>query len=89
VEGVRLIGTAAQKIPVVSFVVDGAHPLDIGTLLDFEGIAIRTGNHCTQPLLNCFGVSATCRASLAFYNTVAEIDFFVESLNKVIRKIKS
>jgi cysteine desulfurase / selenocysteine lyase len=89
VDGLRMIGDASEKIPVFSFVVDGAHPLDIGTLLDFEGIAIRTGNHCTQPLLSRFGVSATCRASLAFYNTVDEIDVFAEALKKVIKKIKS
>jgi len=89
IEGLKIIGTAREKIPVISFTVAGAHPLDIGTLLDFEGIAIRTGNHCTQPLLAGFGVSATCRASLAFYNTIEEIDFFAESLDKVIKKIRS
>jgi len=89
IDGLRIIGTAKNKIPVISFSIDGAHPMDIGTLLDFEGIAIRTGNHCTQPLLDRFGVSATCRASLAFYNTVEEIDFFADSLIKVIKKIKS
>ncbi len=88
IDGLRIIGTAKNKIPVISFAVDGAHPMDIGTLLDFEGIAIRTGNHCTQPLLDRFGVSATCRASLAFYNTIEEIDFFAEALVKVIKKIK-
>jgi len=89
VDGLRIIGTAKNKIPVISFVVEGAHPLDIGTLLDFEGVAVRTGNHCTQPLMDCFGVSATCRVSLAFYNTVKEIDEFVIALEKVIKKIKS
>ena len=89
IEGLKIIGTAKNKIPVISFSVEGAHPMDIGTLLDFEGVAIRTGNHCTQPLLDRFGVSATCRASLAFYNTVEEINFFVEALIKVIKKIKS
>jgi len=89
IQGLKIIGTAENKIPVIAFVVDGAHPLDIGTFLDFEGVAIRTGNHCTQPLLNCFGVSATCRASLAFYNSMQEIDAFVIALDKVIKKIKS
>lgn len=88
IEGLKIIGTAKNRIPVIAFTVEGAHPLDIGTMLDFEGIAIRTGNHCTQPLLARFGVSATCRASLAFYNTVDEIDFFVEALAKVIKKLK-
>jgi cysteine desulfurase/selenocysteine lyase len=74
---------------VVSFVVDGAHPLDIGTFLDFEGVAIRTGNHCTQPLLNEFGVSATCRASMAFYNAPEEIDVFADALKRVIQKVRA
>jgi cysteine desulfurase/selenocysteine lyase len=88
IDGLRIIGNAKEKIPVFSFVVEGAHPLDIGTMLDFEGVAIRTGNHCTQPLVNHFGVSATCRASLAFYNTTYEIDNFVEALQKVLKKIR-
>jgi cysteine desulfurase / selenocysteine lyase len=88
IEGLRMIGTAKNKIPVFSFVIEGTHPLDVGTFLDFEGIAVRTGNHCTQPLINGFGVSATCRASLAFYNTRAEIDFFIEALNRVVKKLR-
>ncbi|MDQ3073317.1 MAG: cysteine desulfurase [Bacteroidota bacterium] len=88
VEGIRIIGTAKDKIPVFSFVVEGTHPLDVGTMLDFEGVAVRTGNHCTQPLLSLFDVSATCRASLAFYNTRAEIDHFVASLKKVVGKLR-
>jgi cysteine desulfurase/selenocysteine lyase len=88
IDGLRIIGNAKEKIPVFSFVVEGAHPLDIGTMLDFEGVAIRTGNHCTQPLVNHFGVSATCRASLAFYNTTYEIDNFVKALQKVLKKIR-
>jgi cysteine desulfurase/selenocysteine lyase len=89
IDGLRIIGTAENKIPVVSFVVDGAHPLDIGTFLDFEGVAIRTGNHCTQPLLNEFGVSATCRASMAFYNAPEEIDVFADALKRVIQKVRA
>ena len=88
IDGVRIIGQAANKIPVVSFVIEGAHPLDIGTMLDFEGVAIRTGNHCTQPLVEQFGVSATCRASLAFYNTREEIDQFIVAMEKVLKNIK-
>lgn len=88
ISGVKIIGTNPHKIPVCSFVVEGAHPLDIGTLLDFEGIAIRTGNHCTQPLLDRFGVSATSRASLAFYNTEDEIEFFGNSMVKVLGKLR-
>lgn len=89
IEGLRIIGTAKNKIPVFSFDIEGAHPLDVGTFLDFEGIAVRTGNHCTQPLINSFGVTATCRASLAFYNTFEEIDFFAEALKRVVKKLKS
>jgi cysteine desulfurase/selenocysteine lyase len=83
VPGVRLIGTAKEKASVLSFVVDGIHPHDIGTILDQEGIAIRTGHHCAQPLMDRFGVPATARASLAFYNTREEIDALGAGLRKV------
>ena len=82
---VRLIGTAQPKAAVVSFVVDGVHPHDVGTILDQEGIAIRTGHHCAQPLMQRYGVPATCRASLAFYNTSDEIDAMVASLREVVQ----
>lgn len=84
IEGLKLIGNAKERIPLFSFIIEGAHPLDIGTMLDFEGVAIRTGNHCTQPLMARFGVTATCRASLAFYNTKAEVDQFKVALEKVL-----
>jgi cysteine desulfurase/selenocysteine lyase len=74
IPGVRLIGTAREKAGVLSFVVDGVHPHDVGTILDREGIAIRTGHHCAQPVMERFGVPATARASLAFYNTKQEIN---------------
>lgn len=80
--GLRLIGTARQKASVLSFVLDGIHPHDIGTILDTQGIAIRTGHHCTQPLMQRFQVPATARASLAFYNTKSEIDALVEGIHK-------
>ncbi len=80
---VRLVGTAAQKVTVLSFVMDGIHPHDIGTILDQEGVAIRTGHHCTQPVMHRLGVPATARASLAFYNTREEIDTLVAALGKV------
>ena len=83
VEGLRIFGTAPEKAAVVSFLVDGAHAHDLATLLDFEGIAIRSGQHCAHPLLQWFGVAATCRASLAFYNTHDEIERFVAALRKV------
>ena len=82
IEGLTLIGTARQKASVLSFVLDGIHPHDIGTVLDTQGIAIRTGHHCTQPLMQRFQVPATARASLAFYNTRAEIDALVEGIHK-------
>jgi cysteine desulfurase/selenocysteine lyase len=74
VAGVRIIGTAADKASLVSFVVDGVHPHDLGTILDQDGIAIRTGHHCAMPVMEFFGLPATARASFAFYNTKAEID---------------
>ena len=82
--GLTLMGTAAKKGSILSFVMDGVHPHDIGTILDAEGIAIRTGHHCAQPLMDRFGVPATARASLAFYNTKEEIDVLVKGIDRVI-----
>jgi cysteine desulfurase/selenocysteine lyase len=84
IPGVRIIGTAKEKASVVSFVVDGVHAHDIGTVLDHEGIAIRAGHHCAMPVMERFGVPATARASLAFYNTRAEVDALVRGIHKVI-----
>ncbi len=83
VEGLRIIGRAPEKAAVVSFLVDGAHAHDLATLLDLEGVAVRSGQHCAHPLLQFYGVAATCRASLAFYNTHDEIDAFIAALHKV------
>ena len=83
IPGLRIIGTAREKAAVLSFVIDGVHPHDIGTILDHEGIAIRTGHHCAQPVMQRFGVPATARASFAFYNTKEEIDVFLAALRKV------
>lgn len=83
VDGLRIIGRAPEKAAVVSFLVDGAHAHDLATLLDLEGVAIRSGQHCAHPLLQFYGVAATCRASLAFYNTHDEIDAFIAALHKV------
>ncbi|MGF1528752.1 MAG: aminotransferase class V-fold PLP-dependent enzyme [Candidatus Competibacterales bacterium] len=83
VEGLRLIGTAPHKAAVASFVVDGLHPQDLGTLLDQLGVAVRTGHHCAQPVMQHFGVSATVRASFAAYNTRAEVDALVDGLQQV------
>lgn len=83
VEGLRIIGQAKDKAAVVSFLVDGAHAHDLATLLDLEGVAVRSGHHCAHPLMKFYGVPATCRASLAFYNTHEEIERFVAALGKV------
>jgi cysteine desulfurase/selenocysteine lyase len=85
VEGLRIIGTAPEKAAVVSFLVEGAHAHDLATLLDLEGVAVRSGHHCAHPLMAFYGVPATCRASLAFYNTHAEIEAFAAALGKVRR----
>src|SRR5690606_782955 len=83
VEGLRVIGKAPGKAAVVSFLLDGAHGHDLATLLDLEGVAVRSGHHCAHPLMAYYGVPATCRASLAFYNTHEEIDAFIAALHKV------
>jgi cysteine desulfurase/selenocysteine lyase len=83
VEGLRIIGSASEKAAVISFLVDGAHAHDLATLLDLEGVAVRSGHHCAHPLMQHYGVAATCRASFAFYNTHDEIDAFVAALTKV------
>jgi cysteine desulfurase / selenocysteine lyase len=84
IKGVRLIGTAKQKASVLSFVIGDIHPHDIGTILDQEGIAIRAGHHCAQPVMQRFNVPSTARASFAFYNTKEEIDALASAINKVI-----
>jgi len=83
VPGLRIFGNAREKAAVISFLVEGAHAHDLATLLDLEGIAVRSGHHCAHPLMAHFGVPATCRASLAFYNTTAEIDQLVQAIAKV------
>lgn len=83
ISSLRIIGTAKEKTGVISFVMDGVHAHDIGTILDYQGIAIRAGHHCTQPLMDRFGVPATARASLAFYNTEQEIDALVSAIEEV------
>ncbi len=83
VAGVRLIGEAREKTGVLSFVIEGVHPHDVGTVLDREGIAVRTGQHCAQPVMDRFGIAATIRASLAIYNTREDVDALVDSLQRV------
>ncbi len=83
IEGVRIIGTASEKASVISFVMDDVHPHDIGTIFDAEGVAVRAGHHCAQPLMKRMNVPATARASFAFYNTRAEVDKLVAAVEKV------
>lgn len=85
---VRIVGTAPQKVSVLSFIIEGIHPFDIGQMLDARGIAVRTGHHCTQPLMERFGIEGTVRASFAVYNTTQEIDQLAEGLNRIIRFMK-
>ncbi|HMO34165.1 MAG TPA: cysteine desulfurase [Lacibacter sp.] len=87
-EGVRLIGTARKKVSVASFVVQGVHPQDLGILLDNQGVAVRTGHHCTQPLMQRFGIPGTTRASFAMYNTKEEIDVMIAALQKAMKLLR-
>ena len=88
VPGVRVIGTARRKAGVLSFVVDGVHPHDIGSLVDRDGVAIRTGHHCAQPVMDRFGLPATCRASFGLYNTREDVDALVDSLKRVVEMFR-
>ncbi len=88
IPGVQLIGTASERAGVLSFVLDGVHPHDLGTILDREGIAIRTGHHCAQPVMERFGIPATARASFAVYNTREEVDALVEGNSHGARGVR-
>jgi cysteine desulfurase/selenocysteine lyase len=88
VEGMRIFGDVKNKVCVISFLVDGVHPYDLGTLLDKQGIAVRTGHHCTQPLWDWYGVPGSVRASFAIYNTLEEVDRFVAALRKALMLLK-
>lgn len=88
IDGLRIIGTAANKISLISFVIEGVHPQDIGVLLDNQGIAVRTGHHCAQPLMDRFSIPGTIRASFAVYNTKEEVDLFLGALKKAIKMLK-
>ena len=83
VQGLRIIGQGPNKVSVVSFLLDKVHPFDLGLMLDAKGIAVRTGHHCTQPLMARFGIEGTTRASFSVYNTIDEIDQMVEALTKI------
>ena len=87
IDKLNIVGTATQKASVISFNFEGLHPFDIGTLLDQMGIAIRTGHHCTQPLMDFYKIPGTARASFAFYNSKEEIEIFIKSLKKVIKML--
>ena len=87
IDGLKIIGTSKNKVSLVSFVIDKIHPQDIGVLLDNQGIAVRTGHHCTQPLMKHFGIPGTVRASFAMYNTIEEIDQFITALKKAIKML--
>lgn len=88
IPGLKILGQAAEKGPLISFVIEGAHSLDIGTMLDLKGIAVRTGHHCAQPVMNFFNVPATARASFALYNTKEEIDLFANALQEVVQHLR-
>ena len=87
IEGIRLIGTAKDKASVISFLLEGSHPYDVGTILDKLGIAVRTGHHCTQPLMSRLGIPGTIRASFAFYNNKEDIDKLVEGVKRAKRML--
>ena len=83
VEGIKIIGTSARKAAIISFLMEGIHFFDAGTVLDHLGIAVRTGSHCTQPLMDSLGISGTLRASMAFYNTRQEVDILIDAIHRV------
>jgi len=85
--GVRIIGEADNKASVLSFIVDGTHPTDIGTIIDKLGVAVRTGHHCTEPLMNRFNIPGTARASFSFYNTKEEIDIFIQAVERAVKML--
>ena len=87
IEGLRIIGKAKNKISVISFIIDNVHPQDLGILLDNRGIAVRTGHHCAQPLMDCYRIPGTTRASFAMYNTKEEIDSLITGLNRAIKML--
>ncbi|MEM9857866.1 MAG: cysteine desulfurase [Bacteroidota bacterium] len=88
IDGVKLYGTANHKVSVLSFLIEGVHPFDIGQMLDARGVAVRTGHHCTQPLMDHFGIEGTVRASFAVYNTKEEIDRMIEGLHRIVKFMK-
>ena len=88
IPGMKIYGTAPNKAAVISFLIDGIHPYDLGTLIDQMGVAVRTGHHCTQPLMARFGITGTVRASFAAYNTEEEVDLFIQAVNKAVMMLR-
>ena len=87
IDGLRIIGTAKNKASVISFLIDGSHPFDVGTLLDQQGVAVRTGHHCTQPLMDFYGIPGTVRASFAVYNNKEDVDRLVNATQKAAKML--
>jgi cysteine desulfurase/selenocysteine lyase len=88
IDGLKIIGEAKEKVSVVSFIIDGIHPFDVGQMMDARGVAVRTGHHCTQPLMTRYGIEGTIRASFAIYNTKEEIDVMVEGITKIVKMMR-
>lgn len=88
IEGAKIYGTAKNKCSILSFLIEGTHPYDVGTLLNQQGVAVRTGHHCTQPVMQFFGIPGTIRASFSFYNTKEEVEYFIKALRKAIEMLK-
>jgi cysteine desulfurase/selenocysteine lyase len=88
IDGLKIIGTAENKTSVISFIVDGTHPSDIGAIIDKLGIAVRTGHHCTQPLMDKYGLPGTCRASFSAYNTLEEVDLLTEGVKRAVNMLR-
>ncbi len=88
IEGVKIYGEAKNKCSILSFLIDDLHPYDVGTLLNQQGVAVRTGHHCTQPVMDFFKIPGTIRASFAFYNTKAEVDFFIDALKRAVNMLR-
>jgi cysteine desulfurase/selenocysteine lyase len=88
IPGLHIVGEAAEKAGVISFVIENVHPLDLGMLLDAQGIAVRTGHHCTQPLMQRYRINGTVRVSFALYNTFEEIDQLIMGINKSLQRLR-
>ena len=88
IEGLRFIGQAERRSGLVSFVIEGIHPYDLGTLIDKMGVAVRTGHHCAEPVMTCFGIPGTVRASFALYNTLEEVEIFVKAVKRAAMMLR-